>query len=69
MGLIPTPPNEQCHIPDDYEFFEEKAGTAAYYNVPIQKESNEKQNEDVYEDVSQFYNWFFLVWLRLYFLL
>ena len=55
-GLIPTPPNEQCHIPDDYKFFEEEAGTAAYCNVPIQKESNEKQNEDVYEDIGQFYN-------------
>ena len=55
-GLIPTPPNEQCHVPDDYKFFEEEAGTAAYYNVPIQTESNEKQNEDVYEDIGQFYN-------------
>ena len=55
-GLTPTPPNEQCHIPYEYEFFEEEGGTAAYYNVPIQKESNEKQNEDVYEDIGQFYN-------------
>ena len=52
----PTPPNGHCHVPNEYESFEEEAGTAAYYNVSIQKESNEKQNEDAYEDIGQFYN-------------
>ena len=52
----PTPPNGQCYVPNEYESFEEEAGTAAYYNVTIHEESNEKQNEEVYEEISQFYN-------------
>ena len=53
MGAIGTV-KELCQN-NEYESFEEEAGTAAYYNVTIHEESNEKQNE-VYEEISQFYN-------------
>ena len=54
--LKSKPPSEQSEITNEYLSMDEEAGTAAYYNTTIHKESDEKQNEDVYEEIREFHN-------------
>ncbi|PFX30135.1 Protein sidekick-2 [Stylophora pistillata] len=54
--LKSKPPSEQSEITNEYQSIDEEAGTAAYYNTTIHKESDEKQNEEVYEEIREFHN-------------
>ncbi|XP_022808476.1 uncharacterized protein LOC111345457 [Stylophora pistillata] len=51
MELKPRPSNQESHVPSEYQSLQEKPESPGYYNMGLQRESGEKQNEEVYEEI------------------